>query len=487
LTLILLKKIINNTTPLPTEPHPLQKFHLENPCITKLLDSIQKETYTFIITERPNIETLLQKFPYLPEKLVLETLKYLHPLPNFTIPNPIQNHPILQARNTPYTNPATNIVSWNCGSLQTALPGLQALINKPTPPSIIAIQETKLIASKSTKYLQRLFPQYKMMFNNTTTKTQPHRIQGQPYNNPRGGLLSLIHQEYTFPGNITKIPTTEDRSPYLQIIKITNQSLASYFLIHLYMPTHIDDITHIPTLQTTIFNQIHNNPQSNIILLGDFNRDIALIGRQNGATNTAPTQLDLDWKQFTNSLHLRYIPTNTNYSYQGGYNYTSTSLIDGFYIKTQPSSSNTPTFSSTTILNLKQNSNYYPINLYIPPNHIIAKKHLPTPISNKPKILNSIPPKNISQFCIKFSEKNTTLIHQLINILQNNTKLPYSQWKHVCEQMDIIVENISKIIEDTCTAPPIPTLTNQTSKQGGYLPRKLQKKMEKRTINIPHY
>jgi hypothetical protein len=253
------------------------------------------------------------------------------------------------------------------------------------------------------------------------------------------------------------------------------------------MPTHIDDITHIPTLQTTIFNQIHNNPQSNIILLGDFNRDIALIGRQNGATNTAPTQLDLDWKQFTNSLHLRYIPTNTNYSYQGGYNYTSTSLIDGFYIKTQPSSSNTPTFSSTTILNLKQNSNYYPINLYIPPNHIIAKKHLPTPISNKPKILNSIPPKNISQFCIKFSEKNTTLIHQLINILQNNTKLPYSQWKHVCEQMDIIVENISKIIEDTCTAPPIPTLTNQTSKQGGYLPRKLQKKMEKRTINIPHY
>jgi hypothetical protein len=45
--------------------------------------------------------------------------------------------------------------------------------------------------------------------------------------------------------------------------------------------------------------------------------------------------------------------------------------------------------------------------------------------------------------------------------------------------MDIIVDNISKTIEDTCTAPPIPTLTNQTSKQGGYLPRKLQIKWKK--------
>jgi hypothetical protein len=318
-----------------------------------------------------------------------------------------------------------------------------------------------------------------MIFNNTATKTQPRKIQGQPYNNPKGGLLTLIHQEYTFPRNITKIPTTEDICPYLQIIKITNRPLASYFLINLYMPTHIDNIIHISILQTTIFNQIYNNPQSNIILLGDFNRDIALIGRQKKTTNTAPTQLDLDWKQFTNSLHLIYIPTNTNYSYQGGLNYTLTSLIDGFYIKIQPSPLHSTTFSFTTILNLKQNSDHYPINLYIPPNHIIAKRHLPTPNSNKPKILNPIPPENISQFCVKFSENNTILIHQLISTLQNNTKLPYNQWQHVCKQMDLTVKNISKIIEDTCTAPPIPMLTNQTSKQGSYLPRKLQKKWKK--------
>jgi exonuclease III len=293
-TSILLNKITNNLTPISIEPHILIKFHSENPGIAKPLDSIKNEIYSFITTERPNVEALLQKFPYLPEKLAVEALKCLHSLPNFTTPNPMQNHPILQTHNTPYTNPATNILSWNCGALNTALPRLQALINKPTSPFIIAIQETKLTTSKSTKYLQRLFPQYKMIFNNTATKTQPGQIQRQPYNYPKGGLLTLIHQEYTFPSNITKIPTTEEISPYLQIIKIANQPLTTYFLIHLYMPTHIDDITHIPTIQTTIFNHIHNNPQCNIILLGDFNRDIALIGRQNGTTNNAPTQQDLD-------------------------------------------------------------------------------------------------------------------------------------------------------------------------------------------------
>jgi hypothetical protein len=208
------------------------------------------------------------------------------------------------------------------------------------------------------------------------------------------------------------------------------------------MPSHIDDIIHIPIIQTTIFNHIHNNPQSNIILLGDFNRDITLIGKQNGTTNIAPTQQDLDWRQFTNSLHLKYIPTNTNYTFQGGYNYTSTSHIDGFYTKIQQNTTHTPTFTSRTILNLKQNSDHYPINLYIPSNNIISKAHSPTPNHDKPKILNPIPPKNINKFCTKFSKTNMILIHQLITILQENIKLPPNQWQYTCEQMDQIVENI---------------------------------------------
>jgi hypothetical protein len=182
----------------------------------------------------------------------------------------------------------------------------------------------------------------------------------------------------------------------------------------MYMPTHNDAL--IPTIQTTIFNQIHNNPQYNIILVGDFNRDIALIGKPHGTTMTNPTQQDLDWKQFTISLHLQYIPTDTNYSYQGGNNYTSTSLIDGFYTKIQQTTINTTPFTSKTILQLNQNSDYYPICLNIPPNNIISKKHIPTP-NTTPKLLNPIPPENINMFRIKFSETNIEYTQQLTNLL----------------------------------------------------------------------
>jgi hypothetical protein len=72
--------------------------------------------------------------------MTLEALKCLQPLPNFTHPNPIQNHPSINPQNTPLINPATNMISWNCGALNIASVGLQSLINKPTPPAIIAIQ-----------------------------------------------------------------------------------------------------------------------------------------------------------------------------------------------------------------------------------------------------------------------------------------------------------------------------------------------------------
>ena len=236
--------------------------------------------------------------------MIIKALKCLQPISNFIHPNPTQNHPIINPQNIPYTNPATKILTWNCGTFNTALSRLQDITNKPIPPSIITIQETKLTASKSTKYLQRIFPHYKMIFNNTITLTQTHCIHGKPYNNPRSGLLTLIHQQYAFPWNITKIPTTTNISPYLQVIKITNHPLSTFFLIHIYMPTHIKDTTLISIILNTIFNHIHNNPQSNIILCGDFNRDIALIGKQHGTPKTNPMQQDLEWRQFTNFFHV---------------------------------------------------------------------------------------------------------------------------------------------------------------------------------------
>jgi hypothetical protein len=46
-----------------------------------------------------------------------------------------------------------------------------------------------------------------------------------PYTPGRGGLLTLINNKYAFSGNIAKIPTPANISPYLQIIHINNQPL----------------------------------------------------------------------------------------------------------------------------------------------------------------------------------------------------------------------------------------------------------------------
>ena len=170
-TIDLIRKLLEWPNPIPTDQHKIINFHLENTQIINPIESIQKELYSFIINEQPNLTVTQKKFPYLPVQMIQEALKCLQAIPNYTHPNPTHNHPPINPQNTPYTNPPTKTISWNCGTLNTALPGLQILANKPTPPSIIAIQETKLMASKSTKYLHRLFPQYKMIFNNTNTCT----------------------------------------------------------------------------------------------------------------------------------------------------------------------------------------------------------------------------------------------------------------------------------------------------------------------------
>jgi hypothetical protein len=143
-----------------------------------------------------------KEFPFLPEKLLTETLKYNEPLEEYSHPPPLPNTPPLPAQAIQITNHNTYISTWNASSLNTALPNLHQLISNITNnPAIITIQETKLTATKSTKYIQNLFPKHKLIFNNTNALTRCIQ-QRMPYTPARGGLLTLIDKKYAYPGNI---------------------------------------------------------------------------------------------------------------------------------------------------------------------------------------------------------------------------------------------------------------------------------------------
>ena len=261
--------------------HPYTEFLNNYKNMIKPPTTIHNELFDFIHHERvpTTIHTLKEKFSFLPNSLLNEALRIYEPLNEYSHPPPTPQIPPPPTPNvTQNANNNTQIISWNESSLNTALPNLYDIIQY-TNPAIIAIQETKLTATKSTKYIQNLFPQYKLIFNNTHALTRCIQ-QRIPYTPARGGLLILINQKYAFPGNITKISSPANISPYLQTILIKNYPLQLWLIIHIYMPSHIEDIRLIPTIQQTIKRLIDTHPNHTNILCGDFNRDIALIGRQ---------------------------------------------------------------------------------------------------------------------------------------------------------------------------------------------------------------
>jgi hypothetical protein len=83
-------------------------------------------------------------------------------------------------------------------------------------------------------------------------------------------------------------------SPYLQIIEINNQPLQPWLIIHIYMPSHEEDIRLIPIIHQNITQQTINHPNHTQIVCRDFNRDIALIERQNEYTTTPPQVEDIE-------------------------------------------------------------------------------------------------------------------------------------------------------------------------------------------------
>jgi hypothetical protein len=224
-----------------------------------------------------------------------------------------------------------------------------------------------------------MFSQYKLLFNNTNTTTRYNHQLGVPYIPSRGGLLTFIHNKYAYPNNITKIPTNPAFSPYLQIIKIQNSPLNSILLLHLYMPSHHNDLHLIPSIMQTITQQIIHHPNVHIILCGDFNRDIALIGHTEDLITYPPQQIDHHWRHFTQTLGLNYIPTNTTYTKQGGLNYTYTSLLNGYFTKS-PTITN---YSSQTNIDFLQNSDHFLVSLFISNNILIARPPPPPPPQNK--------------------------------------------------------------------------------------------------------
>ena len=82
-------------------------------------------------------------------------------------------------------------------------------------------------------------------------------------------------------------------------------------------------------------------------------------------------------------------------------------------------------------------------------------------------------------------EENSVQIKALTTQLENHQHLNPEQWVEACTTLDYIANIISETIEKTCKADPLPNLTNRTSQQGGFLPRKLAREW-KRHLNTYH-
>ena len=120
---------------------------------------------------------------------------------------PNTKHPSTATQPTSLTSQKSHILTWNASSHNTIMPCLHDMVTyRQTPPTIIAIQETKLSVIKSTKHIQNLFPHYKLFFNNTHNITRiMHQIM--TYRGYRGELLLLIHNKHVIPCNLSKTPT----------------------------------------------------------------------------------------------------------------------------------------------------------------------------------------------------------------------------------------------------------------------------------------
>jgi hypothetical protein len=136
----IIRKLTLLPYPLQTTPCILQNFKENNQDLINPPSTIHKKLCLFITNNQPNLELLQLTFPYLPEALLTKSLKCLQHIPNFTHLVHMQNLPPITPQQNPHTTLTTNIITWNCGSLNTILLGLQSITNKNPQPAIVTIQ-----------------------------------------------------------------------------------------------------------------------------------------------------------------------------------------------------------------------------------------------------------------------------------------------------------------------------------------------------------
>ena len=127
-------------------------------------------------------------------------------------------HPIFQ---TPLVTLC--IIPWNIGHLSSSLPCIQELLQIFwDTPQITLIQETKMHKHKTMTYIDRRFPDYKIIYNNFNKKTTQIGKKHTPHQpQQRGGVMALIHLSIYSNENVTEVSTSTNISPYLQAFKIT--------------------------------------------------------------------------------------------------------------------------------------------------------------------------------------------------------------------------------------------------------------------------
>ena len=107
--------------------HPYTEFINNHKKIINPSATIHKEIFDFIHQETIpiNIQTLTEKYPFLPNSLLNETLRIYEPLTQYSHPPRVQlisPPPISNETQNSYNN--TQIISWNASSLNTALPNI---------------------------------------------------------------------------------------------------------------------------------------------------------------------------------------------------------------------------------------------------------------------------------------------------------------------------------------------------------------------------